>query len=585
MKRLITTNLLILLLGLAAAGIAAADDPAGKDFDYAKVDLRAGIWLDKGADEVYRGGERMSVGFQVNRDAYAVVYRIDTEGQVEILWPRTRLDDGFVFGGHEYEVPVAGSEPLLTNREEGEGFVEIIASIYPFDLRGLEIDFHGEDRRDPYRYEVAGDPFLAMNDINYAVTGLEDTEDYVVTNYASYYVHRKVDHPRYLCTQCHVDDDVRYDPYEDRCTLDIEYDYGWSNRWYDTYGYYPVYAQPVYVYVDPWTYRPWVNFWYWPSYVCGPTLGYSWYGGAWVWYDSPYYWGDVYTYYDGGGRRYRPLTPGDGSRTARKTREYGRVTPLVDKDGPDARSRTAMTRRTPVADPGERVRTPSAAQGVAGTGNRGAALRREDPVRHTGRVVDPSRDTRTRSQLVIRQPGESAGDRTRTRTSYRHVSGTEARKPALQPVDPGSRVRSPAGPRNPGASGRSPAVRSPRTPGSPSSRTIRPVEPHRRGTRIWNSGGTGTTRSREPAGRTTPRAAPRNDRSRTRVQPAPKVTPRKERSGSERSSGQRSRTQVRERSDRGRDTGRSSTPARTGSGSRGSAGKSAQRGGGGSRRR
>ena len=245
--------------------MTANDTSAQSDFDYAGVPLRVETWVDKTADDVYRKDEEINVGFQTNEDAYAVVYRIDTEGLVTVLWPRSRFDDGFVFGGHEYQLPVSGAGNLRVSSQEGEGFVEAVVSRYPFDLRALELDFHHEHSAERYNFHVAGDPFLAMNEVNYAVTGLADSGEYVVTNYAGYYVHQAVDHPRYLCNQCHVDEQVAYDPYRDDCTLTIEYDYSWYNSWYDQYGYYPVYGNPVYVYVDPWNWNPWVNYWYRPS--------------------------------------------------------------------------------------------------------------------------------------------------------------------------------------------------------------------------------------------------------------------------------------------------------------------------------
>ncbi len=580
MKRIIKASLLVLALGamIPMSTLAAAADGKDKDFDYGQVDLRAGVWVDKSADEVYQAGERLDVGFQVNRDAYAVVYRIDTDGLVTVLWPRTRMDDGFVFAGHEYQVPLPGSAPMQVGDDEGEGYVEIVASLYPFDLRELEIDFHGEDRRDPYVYEVAGDPFLAMNEVNYAITGLEDTADYVVTNYTTYYVHRKVDHPRYLCSQCHVDDGQQYDPYRDHCTLDIEYDYGWSNRWYDTYGYYPVYAQPVYVYVDPWTYRPWVNFWYWPDYVCGPTLGYTWYSDCWAWSYSPYYYGDVYTYYNGGGRRYRPLTPGGGDRVAHKTRDYRRVTPLVENDGPDARQRQAMTRRSPAAGEATRTRTPAA--GGGGTTVARGNFRGEPPVISAGPVVDDPGDRNLKPGLRIREPGQPVG-RERSGTGYRHVAGDRAAKPALRPVTPAAPVRKPGTTRRAGTPAGVHRTRTPSGDREASGRTIKPVEPRRRGTRIWNSGAA-TNRGSDRSQRVQPRSDSRSNRARQ----TPRTAPRTRTRDSGDRSGGKSDTRVRSGDSGGSRTQGVKEPARgSGSATRGKGGTSSSRSSSGSRRR
>ena len=235
---------------------ALADAGSGK-VAYADQTLRVNIWHDKNEGDIYRRGEPVRVHFETNADAYAVVYQINAEGKVTILWPRSRYDDGFVFGNHHYQLPVSGAPQILVANEEGVEYVEAIVSSYPFDLRILELDFHHEQGDENYEFYVAGDPFLALNEVNYTVTGLEDASDYVVTNFTSYYVHQRVDHPRYLCQQCH--DYGTYQPYHDTCSLSVHFDFGWYNNWWGSFGYYPLYYYPAYYYVDPWCWRPWVR--------------------------------------------------------------------------------------------------------------------------------------------------------------------------------------------------------------------------------------------------------------------------------------------------------------------------------------
>ncbi len=484
---------LTLVLAFGGVSMAQSYEVGGKsdsgDFDYGKVDLRVGVWLDREENEIYQRGEEMGAGFQTNQDAYTVVYRIDVDGLVTVLWPRSRMDDGFVFGGHEYLLPVSGGRKLRVSTSEGEGFVEAIVSKYPFDLRDLEIDFHHERGADRFGFRVAGDPFLAMNEVNFAVTGLENSEEYVVTNYVSYYVHREVEHPRYLCNQCHFEDDVAYEPYRDTCTLEITYDYGWVNSWYADYGYYPVYANPVYVYVDPWTWRPWINFWYQPYYVCAPYYGYGWYGGGcYSWGYSPYYAGNCYTYYNSGNRRYRPLTKGDRDGPVTKTREYGTVSRMVSADTPDSRQRDAMTSRTRMSDlDGVKGRSTNlATTGARAGGYAGVkAESRERP------RFDEGVRMRGNSGLRIRDGGSTAA-RSRTdggRTAgadFRHRAGGSSGRSGLVPVARGAGSTTTVR----GSSGS-------RTGAGTTQRTIKPVEPRKRGTRVWNSG-----RSTQSGGRT-----------------------------------------------------------------------------------
>ena len=235
---------------LALAAGAQAQEPADDvaSARYAEQSLRVSIWHAKDADEIYSRGEPLSVTFQANEDAYAVLYHIDVEGRVSVLWPASRYSDGFVFGGHQYRLPTRGGERLRAGASEGQGFFHAVVSKYPFDLRDLELDFHHEPEAVAHDFYVAGDPYLAMNEVNFVVTGLEDPSEYAVSNFTSYYVHRQVDHPRYLCFQCH-DGGESYDPYRDTCTITVEYDYSWQNQWWDRWGYYPVYYYPVYVYV------------------------------------------------------------------------------------------------------------------------------------------------------------------------------------------------------------------------------------------------------------------------------------------------------------------------------------------------
>jgi hypothetical protein len=284
--------------------------PAGdQDALYENQTLRVSLWTDKDEDQVYQRGEQLNVTFQTNEDAYVVLYHIDPVGRVDVLWPTSRYSDGFSFGGHRYRLPTRQGNRIRVGDEAGMGYINAVVSRYPFDIRDLELDFHHENMGNPHDYYVGGDPFLAMNEVTYAVTGLEDPSEYVITNYLTYYVHQKVDHPRYICSQCH-EDDPGYDPYHSTCEVTITYDYSWANTWWDRYQYYPPYYYPVYYYVDPWCGISWVNYWYDPFYRYPTVVVNNWYGGCYSWHHSPYWRGDCWsrpgTSYPNS-TRYRPL--------------------------------------------------------------------------------------------------------------------------------------------------------------------------------------------------------------------------------------------------------------------------------------
>ena len=446
---------LALAVGFATAKAETMAPDAKGWSGYEDMPYRVNVWHDRGEDEVYQRGEDVRIHFECNHDAYAVVYRVDAEGYVEILWPRSRYDDGFVFGHHTYNLPTPGADRIRAADSEGVEYVQALVSAYPFDLRGLDVDFHHENESEAREYYVAGDPFLAMNDINFAVTGLEDAEDYVATNYVSYYVHRAVDHPRYMCLQCHEDGEG-YDPYDDVCVIEIHHDYGWDNEWFDRYHYYPVYYYPAYYYVDPWTWRPWLNYWYRPWYAW-PHWGYSSWGfDCYVWNYSPYYRGDMWVRYKDGHRRYRPIVKDRDYAGAAGGGSYRHPDGLVKTPRPTDEMVASMERR---AD-----QRKEATKGVT----RGGTSPKRDQYTDTGRT---SRTTTgfTREDRKVTAPG------LRMPVSVDRGSGETERKAVTPTVRTGRR----------GSESSSTTTRS---------GTVRTVDPKTQGERIWSGSSRETTR-------------------------------------------------------------------------------------------
>src|SRR5688500_7028488 len=65
------------------------------------------VWMD-GYRDVYRPGERMSVRVRTQRDGYLAVFHIDTNGDVDIIYPRSEHDDGWVEGGRSMRLGSRG---------------------------------------------------------------------------------------------------------------------------------------------------------------------------------------------------------------------------------------------------------------------------------------------------------------------------------------------------------------------------------------------------------------------------------------------------------------------------------------------
>src|SRR2546422_5742411 len=62
------------------------------------------VWTDRGDDAVYQPGQTMEIRARASDDAYLLVYEIDAEGYVRLLYPY-RGSSGLVEGRRTYAVP------------------------------------------------------------------------------------------------------------------------------------------------------------------------------------------------------------------------------------------------------------------------------------------------------------------------------------------------------------------------------------------------------------------------------------------------------------------------------------------------
>lgn len=193
--------------------------------------LHVDLWTDRSQDAVYNSGEPVEVYFRANDDCYVTIYGINTDGDVELLFPQYP-DDGFVFGGMTYRLPEYYDDwGYRIGGPDGVGYLHAVATRTPRAFRYRPIGSRYHFGIDP----VAGDPFLAINAINGRIILGSHIH---ATATVSYFVGRRVWYPRYACYDCHGRS-PRFDPYLDECPrytvrLARDYDYWWA------YDYHPV---------------------------------------------------------------------------------------------------------------------------------------------------------------------------------------------------------------------------------------------------------------------------------------------------------------------------------------------------------
>ncbi|HEX4934056.1 MAG TPA: DUF4384 domain-containing protein, partial [Gemmatimonadaceae bacterium] len=78
------------------------------------------VWTDRGNDGVYKPGDRMEVRTRISDDAHLLVYEIDSEGYVRVLFPE-HGGGSFVEGRRTLRVPSERSDmDLVVQQPTGE---------------------------------------------------------------------------------------------------------------------------------------------------------------------------------------------------------------------------------------------------------------------------------------------------------------------------------------------------------------------------------------------------------------------------------------------------------------------------------
>ena len=162
----------------------------------------------------YRRGDAVRVSVSTRRDGYLTVLRTDTDGGIQVLFPREPWADGRVRGGRVLEVEEgAESSAFSVDDNPGVGYLFAVVSAEPFDYSRI-IRRNRWDYRGIAGGRIHGDPYVALTGIAEAITPV-GTYAYDI---APYYVERQYDYPRFICYDCHTYQAYSaWDPYRAAC--------------------------------------------------------------------------------------------------------------------------------------------------------------------------------------------------------------------------------------------------------------------------------------------------------------------------------------------------------------------------------
>jgi Domain of unknown function (DUF4384) len=127
-------------------------------------------------------GERAKVYVQAATDGYLLVLRMDTQGNVRVLFPVDPTDNAAIRGGHKFEVRSRGDRDAFTVSENrGGGVVLAVRADHPFTFAGFTTGHHWNAAALAPDSGTGGDPQAALLGIVDRMT--DGHYDYDAVNY------------------------------------------------------------------------------------------------------------------------------------------------------------------------------------------------------------------------------------------------------------------------------------------------------------------------------------------------------------------------------------------------------------------
>ena len=190
------------------------------------------VWVE-GHRDFYSENDRMRVMVRPDHDGYLAVFHIDTNGDLDVLYPRSSNDDGYVRGGRALRVSSRGGWDYLRVRGgPGMGYVFAVTLDEPLELWRIRDLYAPRLARWDNSRSVYGDPFYAMDEVVRAIVP-EGAQGYESVDYYTYHVGRRYSHPRYACYDGYGDWYGSRSSYYDSCGR-VRSLLGYNQYYYDT---------------------------------------------------------------------------------------------------------------------------------------------------------------------------------------------------------------------------------------------------------------------------------------------------------------------------------------------------------------
>jgi len=206
-------KLLAILLSVAAARAAAVGGQAQE-----LPGLEARVWLDRGEEPVLQRGSQVRVYYRTSEDAYAAIFRIDTDGVISMVFPQHPGAIEVVRGGRDYRLLFPDAPLWSVGDEPGVGYFFMVASPEPLDFSAFAYDERLGWDLGPVSGVVYEDPYVAIDDYVAELVPGWEVVPYAL-DFLTYHVGNTYSYPRFLCYDCHTARPyASWNPYDVACT-------------------------------------------------------------------------------------------------------------------------------------------------------------------------------------------------------------------------------------------------------------------------------------------------------------------------------------------------------------------------------
>lgn len=208
------STILALQLVLTAAAASGARGQAQE----AQPALEARVWLDRGQEPVLQRGDQIRIYYRTSEDAYAAIFRIDTDGAISMVFPQHPDAIDAVRGGRDYRLLLPEAPAWRVEDDPGVGYLFMVASPEPLDFSAFPYDPRLGWDLGAVSGVVYEDPYVAIDDYVALLVPDWDVVPYAL-DFLTYHVGNTYAYPRFLCYDCHTQRSyAAWNPYSAVCT-------------------------------------------------------------------------------------------------------------------------------------------------------------------------------------------------------------------------------------------------------------------------------------------------------------------------------------------------------------------------------